>query len=268
MRRSPGFTMIELLVTIAVVAILVSILLPALGGARDSARTVRCASNLRQLAIAWRVYANDYDDWAMPLAYTSFEDVGTGDSIFWWGGAGNVSGDVVYGDGFLSPYLSDSLREASVYQCPSQPEGSYVPQGSSGRVTTTYGYNGYYLCPPKTPGWSFTIGEQRWKRLSHVLRPSELFVFADTLLPASTLPRGTSLLDPPMLYEGSGEWRENATPTTAFRHHGRAANAAHADGSVATTSAQSAWVVHERFGIGSVGQTNGPHYVPDWARWD
>jgi len=270
-----GFTLIELLVSVAVMSVLISILLPALGGARESARTVLGASNLRQLAIAWRTYANDYDGFAMPLAYTDLQDVGTGDSIFWWGSAGNVSGEIEYERGFIAPYIDGGLREGSVFQCPSQPEGTYIPQGSTGQLSTTYGYNGYYLCPPKTPGWSFTIGSQRWKRVSHVLRPSDVFVFGDTLLPGSSIPRSSSLLDPPMLYEGDGEWRINQSPTSAFRHHaggGRgshgAMNAAASDGSVQLHHASPDWIVFERFGIGSVGTENGPHYVPDWERWN
>lgn len=57
MRR--GFTLIELLVVIAVIAILVAILLPALNGAREAGRSALCLSNLRQGAIACRVYADE-----------------------------------------------------------------------------------------------------------------------------------------------------------------------------------------------------------------
>ncbi len=59
--RKNGFTLIELLVVVAIIAVLVSILLPALGRARESARTIQCLSNMRQWGMALLQYANDYN---------------------------------------------------------------------------------------------------------------------------------------------------------------------------------------------------------------
>ncbi len=61
-----GFTLIELLVVIGIISLLVAVLLPALAGARRSARTVVCASNLRQLAAGWNAYADDNNDVCVP----------------------------------------------------------------------------------------------------------------------------------------------------------------------------------------------------------
>lgn len=270
-RSCRGFTLIELLVVMAIVAILLSLLVGALGGARETARGAICISNVRALGLGWQAYAGDFDGRAMPLAYTEREDIGRGDSIYWWGTTGSVSGFVDHNKGFISPYLDSTLSDGSVYECPNQPWGTYRAQGGARSITSTYGYNGYYLTPEKTPGWSSAIGHRPWRRIGDIIEPSRLLVFADTLLGGEP-PSNNALLDPPEIFRGEGRWRENRAPTTCFRHAKRAGGAGaaagvRADGSAALHVSEPVWIVDEEHAIGSITRENGPWYVPDWRDW-
>lgn len=279
-RTGGAFTLIELLVVVAVVALLIGLVAPGLSRARESARTVACQSNLRQLGHAWAMYANDHAERAMPLSDPAGGPGGT--AVYWWGDQGAADRGVDHELGFVSPYLDASLGARSVFECPNQPWGTYSPQGGSPEPTTTYGYNGYYLTPGRTPGWSDAIGHRPWRRVFECERPGALMVFADSMLVSGRAVRSCGLLDPPMLWD-AGAWRVNRSPTTAFRHvrpRGGAGVSAsvRADGSAGVlgmepgTSVRDLWTgasspPTDASHIGSVTPVNDPWYVPDWRRW-
>ena len=260
-----GFTLIELLVVIAIIGVIVAMLLPALSGARRQGQAAVCLSRLRELGAAAAMYADEFDGRAMPLAYWAPATIGSGPPVYWWGT--NEASGVDHRRGFLYKYIRGSLGESSVYECPRQPWGSYRPQGAAKQITSTYGYNGYYLSPEQTPGWGFDIGWRPWQILSRVSDPSRVFAFADALIDlGGSLPQNNALLDPPAVYSPGGSWDPNPNPTTAFRHD-RLMQAQHVDGHAESYRARDEELTSARFMVGSVGLENGPHYVPDWRDW-
>jgi prepilin-type N-terminal cleavage/methylation domain-containing protein/prepilin-type processing-associated H-X9-DG protein len=105
-----GFTLIELLVVIGIIGILMAMLLPAMSRAREQSKTIKCASQLRQVGQAVHSYANFNRGWIPSWSG-------------WHVAGGDGTGDDDPGDGWteqLAPYLSGPTTP--VYNCPSFPE--------------------------------------------------------------------------------------------------------------------------------------------------
>jgi len=83
--REFGFTLIEVLVVVSIIALLISILLPSLRAARTQAKIVACNANLHDFGLALNTYANDYSPYFPPTPYLGSSPVGGGDGP--WGPA-------------------------------------------------------------------------------------------------------------------------------------------------------------------------------------
>jgi prepilin-type N-terminal cleavage/methylation domain-containing protein/prepilin-type processing-associated H-X9-DG protein len=83
--RGDGFTLVELLVVIGIIAVLIAVLLPALSRAVQAARTVHCQANLRQIYSGMLQYSMDWNGWIPPQRWPDTNSGGgPASSPFWW----------------------------------------------------------------------------------------------------------------------------------------------------------------------------------------
>jgi prepilin-type N-terminal cleavage/methylation domain-containing protein len=108
--RRSAFTLIELLVVIAIIAILAGMLLPALGRAKARAQSIHCLSNLKQLTLAWTMYAGDYGDKLVPNILDN--------TNAWVGGNIDTMPDATNVWDIMNGKLYPFNRSTEIYRCP------------------------------------------------------------------------------------------------------------------------------------------------------
>lgn len=153
MRRQNGFTLVELLTVIGIIAILMGILMPALTRARESANNVKCKSNLRQIALAFVMYTDENRGY-FPAAAAGAKPE---DWIYW-----QSTRDVR--ESRIVPYLSKTWNE-QILQCPSDP------------LDERYAFKDGEIYP-----FSYTVNEKICGVFQPVLKMTEVRKPSDTIL--------------------------------------------------------------------------------------
>ncbi len=208
--RQPGsdkgrvaFTLVELLVVIAVIAVLTALILPALARGKQSAFRAACLNNLRQLSLATRLYWDDNDGRAFRFRGDSID----GGDIFWFGWLERGAEGTRRFDprqGALWPYL----QGRGVEICPSFNYASANIKLKATGASYAYGYNLHLSMPRSRPALN----------VNTLPRPSETTLFADAAQVNDFQPPATP--EHPMLEEFY--YVNNYESTVHFRHQTRA----------------------------------------------
>jgi prepilin-type N-terminal cleavage/methylation domain-containing protein/prepilin-type processing-associated H-X9-DG protein len=177
-----AFTLIELLVVVAIIAILAALLLPVLSKSKGQAETVTCASNLRQLTLAWTLYAEDNGDFFVNnhgVRETLARRQTWANNVQDWQASDDNTNLVYLSDSKLGPFANHSTH---IYKCPADrepaPNGPHIRSMSMNAMIGNPGENTNRFNP---------LYVQFYKS-SDVPNPSGTFVFLDEL--ADTLNDG------------------------------------------------------------------------------
>ena len=192
-RRRNGFTLIELLVVIAIIAILAAMLIPALSKAKQKAQGIQCLNNHRQLAMAWRMYAEDSND-VLVYASTSGQNGNPPDQYAWSGahmdflGSNRANWDPTV-DMMKRPLWTYTGKSQGIFKCPSDHSTVTVNGVAKPRILTMSMnlYVGGFApevgvdpLPFGTDGhWDFAKPYSVYSKLTSISPASKTFVFLD-----------------------------------------------------------------------------------------
>ncbi len=155
-----GFTLVELLVVIAVIAMLISILLPVLGRAREQTRAVMCESNLRMLGLAVQMYADGNRGW--------FPE---------WGYA-HGGGEAGASRAWINTVSPEYGRDRNLLKCPSDRSGHWTKPLSNKLRRTSYAVN-YYLAAGGEDNPLWWRDGHAYNRQDWIKRPAGTIFFAE-----------------------------------------------------------------------------------------
>jgi prepilin-type processing-associated H-X9-DG protein/prepilin-type N-terminal cleavage/methylation domain-containing protein len=167
-QKCQKFTLIELLVVIGIIAILASMLLPALNKAREKAKTISCASKLKQVGIAVQMYAGSYTDY-LPQADASYE---RGWYILWAKQLGPFLDKEISSGSNPDGVMMLLLSQRGILACPSE-----LTRDSTYNITN-YAYIVW--------AGSYSAARGNWGvKVTKVKKPSSKIVLHDSPMPTS-----------------------------------------------------------------------------------